>query len=159
MIPELITLPGSPWPVLPEGIHPADLEAIAVSFATNRWRRTLYDGLLKGVQCLFLAGCARIFLDGSYVTGKPKPGDFDACWDPSGVDVNSLDPVFRDFTNARAAQKKRFGGEFFPSSTTRRDASQSFIDFFQVDRFSGLKKGILVVELHGDRLLELKVTP
>lgn len=159
MIPELITLPGSPWPVLPEGIHPADLEAIAISFATNRWRRTLFDGLFDGVRCLFSAGCLRIFLDGSYVTGKPKPGDFDACWDPTGVDVNKLDPVFRDFTNARAAQKKRFGGEFFPSSTTSRNAGKSFIDLFQVDRFSGLKKGILVVELSTDRLLQQKAAP
>ena len=155
MIPALVTISGSPWPVLPQGVHPADLGAVAGRFATNPWRRSLFDGLIDGVRSLLTAGCSRIFLDGSYVTGKPNPQDFDACWDPTDVDSRKLDPVFLDFSNQRATQKARFKGEFFPSSMTCNDVGQSFVEFFQMDRYSGHKKGIVIVELHTDPMLQL----
>lgn len=44
-----------------------------------------------------------------------KPGDFDACWDTDGVDLDVLDPVLLDLSNHRAAQRQRFGGELFPN--------------------------------------------
>ena len=159
MIPGLIKIPGSPWPVLPQGLHFADLGAVANRFATNPWRRSIFDGLIDGVRNLLTAGCTRIFLDGSYVTGKPKPQDFDACWDPTGVDSRKLDPVFLDFSNQRATQKARFKGEFFPSSMISIDVGQSFVDFFQVDRYSGHKKGMVVIDLPTDPMLQPQVMP
>jgi hypothetical protein len=36
-------------------------------------------------------------------------------WQSNGVDEEMLDPVFWGFTNGSAAQKRRFGGEFFPA--------------------------------------------
>jgi len=57
------------------------------------------------------AGCRLVYLDGSFVTRKEHPGDFDACWDVQNVDDTSLDPVFWDFSRGRAAQKQRFLGE------------------------------------------------
>jgi len=44
------------------------------------------------------AGCRRVYLDGSFVTSKPEPGDYDACWDIAGVDVEVPDSVFLDFS-------------------------------------------------------------
>jgi hypothetical protein len=147
MIPALVALTGAPWDVLPQGIHPATLVEVEQVFATNRPRRVLFDGLVSASTSLLLAGCQRIYLDGSYVSGKPIPGDYDACWDPAGVDRTRLDPVFSDFSNSRYAQKVKFGGEFFPS-TMMNTPSQPFVDFFQIDRFTGQKKGILLVNLH-----------
>jgi len=115
MIPSLVILAGSPWPVLPPGIHQASLGDVAATFAINAWRRSLFNGLVDASGRLRLAGCPTIYLDGSYVSGKPTPGDFDACWDPSGVDPGKLDPVFLQFENERQAQKAAFRGEFFPS--------------------------------------------
>ncbi len=114
MIPSLVHIQGSPWPVLPPGIYPAGLAEVATSFATNPWRRELFDGLAEALRRLRHAGCPTVFLDGSYVTGKPKPGDFDACWDPLGVDPGKLDPLFLQFANGRSAQKAAFKGEFSP---------------------------------------------
>ena len=159
MLPALITNPGSPWPVLPEGLHPADLNEISATFVTNPWRRSLFDGLVDGLRSLLLAGCPRIFLDGSFVTGKPHPGDFDACWDPTGIDPARLDPVFLDFSHQRAAQKARFKGEFFPSSLLCVDVGKSFLEFFQTDQYTGERKGIVVVELLADQMLRQQVTP
>ena len=159
MLPALVPLPGSPWTVLPPGIHTATLQEVSDNFATNVWRRKLFDGLLLAAGKLRLAGSPAIHLDGSYVTGKPMPGDFDACWDPTGVDPTKLDPVFLDFSQSRAAQKSLFKGEFFPSSMMCVDVGQSFINFFQLDRFTGKRKGIVCISLSADPLLSGKVQP
>ncbi len=150
MIPVLIAIPGSPWDVLPPGIHAATLAEIEQTFTYNPRRRALFAGLLDAAIHLALMGCRRILLDGSYVSAKPIPGDYDACWDPDGVDFAKLDPVFDDFDNERANQKARFGGEFFPSSLIEADSGAAFADFFQIDRFTGKKKGILAIALTTD---------
>ncbi len=159
MIPALVPLPGFPWPVLPPGLHQASLADVAAAFATSVWRRELFDGLRYASGRLRGAGCPTIFLDGSYVSGKPKPGDFDACWDPSGVDPNRLDSVFLQFANGREAQKAAFKGEFFPSSMMCVDVGQAFVEFFQQDRFTGKQKGIISIPLSADPLLSRKVQP
>ncbi len=159
MIPDLVPLPGSPWPVLPPGIHQATLSEVAAAFATNPRRRELFDGLVDASNRLLEAGCPTVYLDGSYVSGKPKPGDFDACWDPSGVDPAKLDPVFLQFANGRAAQKAAFKGEFFPSSMMCADVGRAFVEFFQQDRFTGKQKGIISRPLSADPLLSRKVQP
>jgi hypothetical protein len=92
------------------------------------------------------AGCTTIFLDGSYVTAKSVPGDFDACWDPTGVDPNKLDPVFLDFNDRRKNQKSRYGGEFFLCNATA-DGSNTFVEYFQMDKETGVKKGIIRIHL------------
>jgi len=70
---------------------------------------------------------------------EATPGDFDGCWDQTGVDFDALDPVLLDFDGHREAQKARFGGEFFI-------ATADFIDFFQHDR-DGRPKGIIRIDL------------
>jgi hypothetical protein len=119
----------------------AEIEA---RFAITPHRRTLFEGFRKGVRSLWSAGCTCIYLDGSFITEKTVPGDFDACWDPSGVDFLKLDPVLLDFNNKRANQKQAFGGEFFPSSILA-DHNHLFIDFFQIDRHTGEPKGIILL--------------
>jgi hypothetical protein len=152
MIPPLVHLAGFPWAVLPPGIHQATLSEVAATYATNRWRRELYDGLVDASGRLQRAGCSRVYLDGSYVSKKPRPGDFDACWDPEGIDIAKLDPVFLDFENKRAAQKAIFKGEFFPSSMMCADVGATFVEFFQQGR-SGELKGIISISLKSDPLL------
>ena len=153
MLPNLKQIPGAPWPVLPEGIHVVDFETVSVAFATNARRRSQFDGLIRASGNLRDAGCSRLYLDGSYVTGKPWPGDYDACWDPTGVVEDLLDPVFLNFDDDRAAQKAKYLGEFFPSSFLVGEVGTTFLEFFQIERFSGLKKGIVQVELVGDPMI------
>ena len=146
MIPDLINLDGSPWPVLPPGVHAASLDEVRNVFGTNQRRRELCEGLEGAAQALHIAGCKALLLDGSFVTGKPIPGDYDALWDPTGVSPHKLDPVFLDFENSRASQKTKFGGEFFPFGLEAAPGV-AFILFFQTDRFSGKQKGILIIDL------------
>lgn len=131
--------------VLPPGIYPATFKEVSAAFATNAVRRELFDGLLLGAAALAYAGCRLIYLDGSYVTAKPMPGDYDACWEPAGVEREKLDAVFFDHSNKRAAQKAKFGGEYLP--VVRDSEGHSFIDLFQREKFTGGTKGILSIPL------------
>ena len=153
MIPNLVSFGDLPWAVLPPGIHTAGLDEVRTRFATNTHRRSLFDGVVNAAGRLQAAGCLRIYLDGSYVTAKPQPRDFDACWDPDGVDESMLDPIFLDFSNRRAAQKSEFKGEFFPASMICTDVGSSFLEFFQIDRFTRARKGIVAVSLSKDPVL------
>lgn len=159
MIPDLTPLLGSPWEVLPPGIHTATLHEVEGAFAYNPWRRALYAGLIDASVSLARAGCATVVLDGSYVSSKPLPRDYDACWDPAGMNFSLLDAVFRDFRNGRANQKARFKGEFFPSTMIATDIGRTFAEFFQIDRFTGKRKGILSISIATDDVVMRRMKP
>ena len=141
MIPELVDV-GGPWKVLPPGIHLTTINVVKAVLAVNSVRERLFDGFLQGASALAVAGCRTLYLDGSFVTEKPNPGDYDVCWDTTGVDDGKLDPVFLDFTDFRRAQKERFLGEFFPVG-----GAMCLMALFQTDKFTGAPKGILKVTL------------
>ncbi len=143
MIPAFIDI-GGPRKVLPPGVHDATLEEVEDRFAMSDHRKYLFAGLKKGVFALRKAGCQKILLDGSFITEKPVPADFDVCWDPVGVDPIKLDPVFLDFSNGRRKQKERFHGEFFPTNFLA-DGRRFFFDFFQIDKYTGNAKGIICI--------------
>ncbi|MHC1781234.1 MAG: hypothetical protein AB9891_00495 [Anaerolineaceae bacterium] len=115
--------------------------------ATNEIRSRLFEGFLKGCESLASAGCKVLYLDGSYVTEKRNPGDYDVCWDLSGgVDEHKVDPVLFDFSYERKYQKKKYGGEYFPSSFLA-DGVMTFAEYFRVDKETGLEKGIIRIHL------------
>jgi len=124
------------------GIHEARWSELVERFGTTKRRIDLLDGLNRALLELARAGCTRVYIDGSFVTTKRDPGDFDACWSTKGVDPRLLDPVFLTFDNGRAAQKARFGGELFPAEIPEGISGKTFLDFFQTDRDTGLSKGV-----------------
>jgi hypothetical protein len=91
------------------------------------------------------AGCRSILLDGSFVSEKLLPEDYDGAWDPYGVDPYRLDPVLLDFSNSRAAMKAKYGGELFPA-TAQAIPGVLYRDFFQKDR-NGVPKGVVQIDL------------
>lgn len=134
---------------LPPGIHWATWDEIAERFGTTPWRRDLLDGFMSALEDLKQAGCRTVYLDGSFVTNKEVPNDFDACWDDDGVDIELIDPVLLEFDRGRATQKAKFRGEFFPASWTARMRGDVFLEFFQIDRETGQRKGIVALDLGG----------
>jgi hypothetical protein len=132
---------------LPSGTYPATWDEIVERYATNERREQLLDGLRAAIDSLRAAGCSRVYLDGSFVTSKDVPGDFDACWEASGVDPGLLDPALLDFSNHRAAQRAKYGGELFPAEVAAEPGGMRFVDYFQRDRVTGAAKGILAVDL------------
>ena len=131
--------------LLPPGEHAASWDDVLDRFGWNPVRRRQLDGLAEALYLLAEAGCERVWLNGSFVTAKDEPGDFDAVWDPTGVDTDTLDPIFFDLADARRAQKARFGGELLPDMT-EAGSGLRFAEFFQRDR-GGQPKGIILLEL------------
>lgn len=147
MIPPFETEPGEEGRLqLPPGIHVATWDEVARRFGSNPRRREILQGLLRALQALKVAGCRRVFVDGSFVTSKERPGDFDGCWDDAGVDYDLLDPVLLEFADHRAAQRAKFDGEMFVASWAADPMGTLFLDFFQHDR-DGRPKGIVQIDL------------
>jgi hypothetical protein len=133
--------------LLPPGEHEAGWDEIQARFGWNARRRQLLDGLADGIAILGEAGCVRVWVNGSFVTAKDEPGDFDCVWSPVGVDravLEDLGPELLDLRDQRAAQKARFGGEFLPNVVEAASGDQ-FVAFFQSDR-DGTPKGIVVID-------------
>jgi hypothetical protein len=148
MIPSMINLSSScPWAVLPPGIHDTTLGEVEARFATTPHRRWLFGGFVRVTQALALAGCNYVYLDGSFVTAKPHPSDYDGCWDHVGVDDTKLDPVLFNFDNKRAAQKAKYFGEMFIAGIPNGPGGAPFLEFFQAEKSSGQAKGILRISL------------
>ena len=91
------------------------------------------------MEKLHNAGCNTAYIDGSFVTNKQDPADFDCCWDLDGVSLELLDPVLMDFSNKRAAQKAKFGGELFPN-LEEQEPELSILQWFQRDKNTGKTK-------------------
>jgi hypothetical protein len=135
--------------LLPPGEHQATWDEISKRFGWNPRRQSLLAGLSAALIPLRTAGCGRVFLDGSFVTDKELPGDYDAAWDPTSVDWHMLmlvEPVFFDFRNQRAAQKAKYLGEFFPATAPADSVGTTFYEFFQIDKQTGGMKGIVVLQ-------------
>ena len=135
--------------LLPPGVHWATWEQIAERFGTNAWRRELLAGLREALENLRDAGCRTVYVNGSFVTSKEAPDDFDACWDRQGIDPEVLDPVLLTFDPGRTTQKAKYLGELFPAAALADVNGLSFLDFFQQERDSGKPKGIIAIDLGG----------
>ncbi len=132
---------------LPPGIYSATWSEVAERFGWTPHRRELLAGLRAALEALRAAGCRTAYLDGSFVTAKDTPGDFDGCWDTEGVDVERLDPVLLTFDQGRATQKATYRGEFFPAQLTEGGSGATFLEFFQTDRETGAAKGIIALDV------------
>jgi hypothetical protein len=53
----------------------------------------------------------------------------------------------QEFSNGRAAQKARYGGEIFPAQWTAHPNGATFLDYFQYDNVTEHPKGIIAIDL------------
>lgn len=125
---------------LPAGVHDATWEEIRAHFGGTDHRMALLVGIRRVIDELRDAGCQGIWLDGSFVTAKEHPGDFDLCYDLASTDVSRLHSTLRTLRD-RTAMKERYGGDILPT-----DPAMPFLEFFQTDR-DGRAKGIVRVDL------------
>ena len=132
---------------MPTGIHRATWDEIYRRFGTNAHRRELLEGLKIALYSLKRAGCKVVYLDGSFVTSKQFPNDVDCVWEPDGVDITRLDYAFLCTQPGRARQKVIFRGDYFPSFIIETDSRRPFLEFFQTDRETGERKGIVEIRL------------
>jgi len=90
-----------------------------------------------------MVGCRSIYVDGSFVTDKVRPNDYDACWDIHGVKIEKLDTALLDFSDAgKVAMEVKYGGDIRPDAFSPTEIDASYLEFFQIDR-NGERKGIV----------------
>lgn len=130
---------------LPPGIYDATWGEFVARYGINPYRSRLLDGLLAALRNLRAAGCVVALIDGSFITTKRFPGDYDGTWDPTGVNATLIDPILLTFDNKRAAMKAKYLGELFPA-TLLAAPGVVFADFFQKDR-DGVAKGLVRIDL------------
>lgn len=127
----------------------AEWEELVRRFGYNPRRVRLLIGLGTALDSLKFAGCRTVYIDGSFVTAKEYPNDFDGCWEEDGVDPESLDPVLLDLADPnRSTQKAKYYGEFLPASVVEAASGLSFLEFFQTTAI-GERKGIVAIDLEG----------
>ncbi len=134
---------------LPAGIHWSDWAELELRFGFSNRRQSLLIGLKQGLIALEIAGCTTAYIDGSFVSSKLEPNDADVCYEIAGMRGKLLDPVLLDFSNARAAQKAKYGSEFFPAETAATPDGTQYLEFFQLSKNSKNKKGIVALDLKG----------
>jgi hypothetical protein len=137
---------------LPPGIHWAVWKEIVTRFGITVHRSRLLAGLRRALPQFKAAKSRSLYLDGSFVTKKKHPNDYDVCYDVVGADPAALDPIFLDFADfglARRKQKLKYYGEFFPAQAGESGTGQTFLEFFQQDKNTGAPKGIVGLDLRG----------
>ncbi len=135
---------------LEPGIHFLSLEELARQYGYTQHRMELLQGLRLAASDLRICGCSKIFIDGSFVTRKYVPNDYDACWSEQGVDILMLKKqfgLFFDFGNHRERQKAHYKGEWFPAKAPAQiNPIVLYINFFQRDRDDN-SKGIIAIPI------------
>ena len=134
---------------LPKGIHKASWDEFTARFATTGRRRELLLGLIEAIELLRQADCPTIYIAGSFVTAKQKPGDIDVVWEGIDTDwryLRRLEPLFFEMTPGSPRQKARFGCEFFPAQGIELGSGQTYYEFFQRDRH-GRQRGMVRIEI------------
>jgi hypothetical protein len=79
--------------------------------------------------------------DGSFITNKVEPEDYDAVWELEGLD-NTINSTLRDGTTEEI--KWKYLGDVFCRITNVFGGD--YLEFFQSDR-TGIAKGIIKIEL------------
>ena len=128
---------------LPPGIWPATIEEVGQRFATNAHRKTLFQAFVAVVNVLQAAHCPEVHLDGSFICSTETPGDYDMCYEPTGMQPND---EWRTLLEGTADERKaQHLGDIF----IRMPVPPFFhdhVEFWQTDR-DDEPKGIIRIEL------------
>jgi len=132
---------------LPPGIHDATWDEFVARYAITEHRKSLIARIKILIAHLKEVRSRNLFVDGSFVTGKVKPNDYDACWDMHGVKIENVDPVLLDFSPEGKKQMEiKYGGDIRPELCAPVETEGTYLEFFQIDR-DGDAKGIVRLAL------------
>jgi len=135
---------------LPPGIYEASLEEFEKRFVYNKEREGIYRGLVVLIADLKKVGCQTMYVDGSFVTSKNRPGDADVCWEVKHTAdymtvVGLIAPVLKMVKFPRREQKQRYCADVFPANAPADNLMTPFIKYFQQDKDTKKPKGIIKI--------------
>lgn len=146
MIPPFDPLTG----YLPPGQYDAAWAEVVAAYGYTPYRQLLLHGLRAALDNLAAAYCTRVYLNGSFVTTKITPGDFDMCFEPVGVDPTILDPILKLVgPSRRMLQRAKYRGEVLSARAAADRRGTLYVNYFQGD-VAGRAKGILVRDPRDD---------
>jgi hypothetical protein len=126
---------------LPVGIYSASLDEIHEKFGFNEHRQHLLEGLSKAISDLKSLGFKKVYLNGSFVTHKEYPKDYDLCWEETlEVDYELFAykyPILAGL-EGQELQLKIYLGDIYPQP--------SVFNLYQKDK-NGNPKGIICLNL------------
>lgn len=96
---------------LPPGIHDAAIEEVKERYTYNEKRKRLFEFLVLVLDILRGSNCPEVFLDGSFISVNEEPGDYDLCYEPTGMRPS---PEFYEFLKNRATSKEVYFGDIAP---------------------------------------------
>jgi len=128
---------------LPPGIHEATWSEFEERYGYNEKRVWLLCGLKMLLDELSKVACKAVYVDGSFVTYKKIPGDYDLCWQMDGVLVEDLDPVLLNYTpEGKNRIEEKYRGDIRGAEFSVRETGTTYLEFFQHDR-NGKAKGVV----------------
>lgn len=137
---------------LPPGLHFVSLREFRDAFSASPKRAWLFQGFVSACRALRESGCGRIYVGGSYVTSKANPGDYDACWDPTGVS-GDLDPILYD-DNLLLERRQQYRGDLLIGRVDEGPAGENF-RFLSRDKTTGEERGMIGIKLSLLEILNL----
>jgi hypothetical protein len=131
---------------LKPGQHNATWAEVVSVFGKTPWRQRLLPGLEKLCRHLRDAGATKVWLDGSFTTSDPLPGDYDLCYSAKDVDQAKLDPCI---VNRRRDEMKDayFGEAYADDRPSAFPGAKTVLDLFQLIKYTTTPKGIVVLDL------------
>jgi len=138
---------------LPPGNHQATVEHIRKRLGFTPRRRWLLKGLRAAIEAFWAAGIEEIYIDGSFCTEKPDPGDVDGYWvEPDEGVYDRIDAYWIDFEPVLVPHLRKwkwrmwadYGVEFFIHPAMQATPELGFPEFFRQDR-DGQPRGVIQV--------------
>jgi hypothetical protein len=120
------------------GEHVMQWDDFVQEFGYTNHRKQLIVGMCKALNALKICGCEIVYIDGSFVTQKLVPKDWDGCYDEEGLDrekLQKLYPQFYHLVPPRESQKVIFKGEILPKSLEIKVSfsEKTMLDCFKQD--------------------------
>jgi len=127
------------------GVYEFTLAEVRQKFTDDPKRVHLFEGIMRLAHDLKEAGCETMYLDGSFITRKYGPGDFDACWEPFMPKGKVDNPALLEETDrGNWARKSEYFGDIFPRFTEKYGDR---VQKWQYDERTREVKGIIKIDL------------
>jgi len=143
-----MTLPDfDPGGCLPPGVHEGTLAEVRTRYGYNPKRRAILEGLSEVLERLAGKGVQTVWIDGSFVTSKLRPGDVDVVFVPP-VGEGPSDWGLLSLSR-RHDLKKFFNVDLWPFPSPQPDKkrpgrTKTILEYFEED-LDGNKKGVILL--------------
>lgn len=129
---------------LPPGVHDATLDEVIERYGTGVRREKITTGLRVVVLSLRRLHVTEIWVDGSYVTDKLRPGDVDVIFSPPIPTDYGKWGILEPDPQKRLQLKKQYRVDLLPSQAVSDNFwRQPILNHFQIDKRDGSPKGII----------------